>query len=83
MSFTALPREDWAAIRERLVRDPVNKDTLDAISDGFNLISLETESPPIDVIRDREREGREREDKFLYLISLTGSNSQRERCLPW
>ena len=82
MSFTALPREDWAAIRERLVRDPVNKDTLDAISDGFNLISLETESPPIDV-RDREREGREREDKFLYLISLTGSNSQRERCFPW
>ena len=82
MSFTALPREDWAAIRERLVRDPVNKDTLDAISDGFNLISLETESPPIDV-RDREREGREREDKFLYLILLTGSNSQRERCFPW
>ena len=82
MSFTALPREDWAAIRERLVRDPVNKDTLDAISNGFNLISLETESPPIDV-RDREREGREREDKFLYLIFLTGSNSQRERYFPW
>ena len=48
-SFTALPREEWADIRERLMKDPVNRETLDAISTAFNLLSLETESPPVEV----------------------------------
>ena len=50
-----MPREEWAEIRERLIKDPTNKETLEAISTGFNFVALETESPPIEV-RERERE---------------------------
>ncbi|XP_003384970.2 PREDICTED: carnitine O-palmitoyltransferase 1, liver isoform-like isoform X2 [Amphimedon queenslandica] len=55
-AFTALPREEWAEIRERLIKDPTNKETLDAISTGFNFVSLETESPPVEDLTARGRD---------------------------
>ena len=50
MTFTARPRAEWAKIRERLEKDPINRETLDAIDCCYQLLALETESIPADVI---------------------------------
>lgn len=50
MAFTARPRTEWAEIRERLEKDPVNRETLEAIDYCYQLVVLETESVPADVI---------------------------------
>lgn len=50
MAFTARPRAEWAEIRERLEKDPINRETLEAIDYCYQLLVLETESIPPDVI---------------------------------
>ena len=49
MSFTALPREEWAEIRKRLETDPINKESLNTIDSCIALIILDTESPDVQV----------------------------------
>ena len=48
-SFTALPREEWADIRKRLEKDPVNKKSLELIDSSYSILTLDTESPDLDV----------------------------------
>lgn len=48
-SFTGLPRAKWAELRERLVKDPVNKKTLEAIQSCFTVYVLADEKPDEDV----------------------------------
>lgn len=48
-SFTALPREEWNEIRNKLIEDENNKYNLDVISDAISMVYLESNSPPIDV----------------------------------
>jgi carnitine O-palmitoyltransferase 1 len=55
MTFTARPRTEWAEIRERLEKDPLNKETLHMIDSCYQVISLETESPPIDDFTERAK----------------------------
>ena len=49
MTFTALPREEWADIRQRLEKDPVNKKSLELIDSSYSILILDTESPGLDV----------------------------------
>ena len=49
MTFTALPREDWAAIRERLEKDPVNRNALEMIDSSYSILILDTEAPDLEV----------------------------------
>ncbi|XP_019849708.1 PREDICTED: carnitine O-palmitoyltransferase 1, muscle isoform-like isoform X1 [Amphimedon queenslandica] len=55
MTFTALPREDWADIRKRLEEDPVNKKSLELIDSSYSIVVLDTESPDLDDFREKSR----------------------------
>lgn len=44
MTFTALPRDQWASIRSRMEQDPVNKHNLELIDTSFAITVLDTKS---------------------------------------
>ena len=48
-AFTALPRTKWAEVRERLMKDPVNKESIEAIQSAFQIYVLADEAPDADV----------------------------------
>ena len=51
MSFTAQSRPKWAEIRERMCKDPINKESLECIESAYHVYVLENDSAPPEVIR--------------------------------
>lgn len=46
MSFTAQSRPKWAEIRERMCKDPINKESLECIESAYHVYILENDSAP-------------------------------------
>ena len=49
MSFTAQSRPKWAEIRERMCKDPINKESLECIESAYQVYILETDAAPPEV----------------------------------